>query len=48
MDIPSRIIGRDYVVRLVDFYFLGVHIKEDLTWNVITSELIKKIAKQRL
>uniref|UniRef100_A0A3P9IGT3 Reverse transcriptase domain-containing protein n=1 Tax=Oryzias latipes TaxID=8090 RepID=A0A3P9IGT3_ORYLA len=35
------------VERVPDFRFLGVHIEEDLTWGVNTSELLKK-AQQRL
>ncbi|KAK0146537.1 hypothetical protein N1851_014143 [Merluccius polli] len=46
-DIQPLIINGDCVERLADFHFLGVHIEEDLTWSVNTSELLKK-AQQRL
>ncbi|XP_041832637.1 dynein heavy chain 6, axonemal-like [Melanotaenia boesemani] len=44
--LPLHIWG-DCVERVEDFRFLGVHIKEDLTWSTNTFELRKK-AQQRL
>ena len=35
-------IGGDCVERVADLHFLGLHIEEDLTWSVNTSELLKK------
>lgn len=35
-------IGRDCVERVADVHFLVVHIEEDPTWSVNTSELLKK------
>lgn len=46
-DLPPLNIGGDCVERVTDFCFLGVHIKEELSWSVNTSELLKK-AQQRL
>lgn len=46
-EISSLIISGDWVERVVDFRFLGVHIEGNLSWSVNTSELMKK-AQQRL
>ena len=46
-DIPPLIINGDCVERVSSFRFLGVHMEEDFTWSVNTSELLKK-AQQRL
>ncbi len=46
-EIPPLIISGDIVERVADFRYLGVHIEENLTWSVNTSELLKK-AQQRL
>ena len=39
-------IGGDCVRRVTDFWFLGVHIEDDLTWSINTA-IIKK-TQQRL
>ena len=46
-DILPLYINGVSVERVVDFRFLAVHLEEDLTWGVNTSELLKK-AHQRL
>lgn len=46
-DIPPLIISGDWVERVADFCFLGVHIGEGLTWSANSTELLKK-AQQRL
>ena len=46
-DIPPLIIKGERVERVSSARFLGVHIEEDLTWNVNTTEILKK-AQQRL
>lgn len=52
-DIPPLIIKGDYVEQVLNFRFLGVHIKEGLTWsanpnpNPNSWEILKK-SRQRL
>lgn len=46
MDIRPLLISRDFVERVPQFKFLGIQIKEDLTWSANTTALIK--AQQRL
>lgn len=41
-DIQPLFIGGDCVERVHDFWFLGVHLRDDLTWNTNTTATIKK------
>lgn len=38
-DMPPLIISGDCVEKVGDICFLGVHIEENLTWSVNTSDL---------
>lgn len=46
-DIQPLYINGDYVERVSTFWFLGIHMEEDLIWGTNIMELIKK-AQQRL
>lgn len=47
MDIQPLYISGDCVERVPDFHFLGVHVMENLVWDVNMAELAKK-TQQRL
>lgn len=48
IDIQPPFIGMDCVERVSDFWFLGVHIEDDLTWSINTTAVWTSFLRQTL